>query len=132
MLPTSQSYHDIYSRRYLKCYNSILKILSAQEMFCLFVLLFLLFFRATSTAHRGSQVPRLGVKSEPQLPAYATVTATSDPRCICDLHNSSQKRQILNPLSEVRDQTRNVMVPSQIRFHCAMMGTPRNVKYYCQ
>ena len=31
---------------------------------------------------------------------------------------------ILNPLNEARDRTRNLMVPSQIRFHRAMMGTP--------
>ena len=40
------------------------------------------------------------------------------------LHHSSQQHQILNPLSEARDQTCNLMVPSQIHFHCATMGTP--------
>ena len=35
-----------------------------------------------------------------------------------------QQRRILNPLSEARDQILNLMVPSQIRFCCAMTGTP--------
>ena len=43
---------------------------------------------------------------------------------ICDIHHSSRQRQILNPLSRVRDQTCNLTVPSRIRFHCAMTGTP--------
>ena len=34
------------------------------------------------------------------------------------------ERQILNPLSEARDQTRNLMVPSWIHFHPTMTGTP--------
>ena len=51
------------------------------------------------------EVPRLGVKSKLQLPAYTTATATQDPSHTCDLHRSSQQHQILNPLSEARDQT---------------------------
>ena len=51
------------------------------------------------------EVLRLGVKSELQLPAYITAIATPDPRCVCDLHHSSWQCQILNPLSETRDQT---------------------------
>ena len=35
------------------------------------------------------EVPVLGVRSELELPAYATATATWDPRLICDLHHSS-------------------------------------------
>ena len=35
------------------------------------------------------KVPRLGVESELQLPAYTTVTATRDPSHIFDLHHSS-------------------------------------------
>ena len=69
------------------------------------------------------EVPRLGVESELQLPACAT--ATQDPSHICDLHHSSRQRQILNPLREARDQTLNLMVPSQIRFLCATTGTPQ-------
>ena len=71
------------------------------------------------------EVPRLGFESELQLLATATATATPDLSCICDLHYSSRQGQILNPLSEVRNQTHNLMVPSWIHFHCARTGTPR-------
>ena len=60
------------------------------------------------------EVPRLGVKSELLLPAYATATATLDLSPVCDLHHSSQERWILNPLSDARDRTCNLMVTSQI------------------
>ena len=69
------------------------------------------------------EVPRLGVQSEVQLPAYATATATPDLSHVCDLHHSSQQCQILNPLSKARDRTPYLMVPSQIQFQCTMMGT---------
>ena len=42
-------------------------------------------------------------------------TATQDPSRICDLHHSSEQRQVVNPLSKGRDWTRNLMVPSRIR-----------------
>ena len=63
------------------------------------------------------EVPRLGVESGLQLPAYTTATATAMPDLshVWDLHRSSRQHRILNPLSEARDQTRNLMVPSQIR-----------------
>ena len=70
------------------------------------------------------EVPRLGVKSELQLPVYTTATATQDPSGICDLHNSRQ-RQILKPLIEARDRTHNLMVLTRICFHCTTTGTPR-------
>ena len=35
-----------------------------------------------------------------------------------------QQRQILDPLSEARDQTNSLMVPSGIRFRCTTMGIP--------
>ena len=69
------------------------------------------------------EVPRLGFKLELQLPAYTTVTATPDPSRICDLHHSSQQRQILYPLSEARDRTCNFMLLSWIHFRCTTMGT---------
>ena len=45
------------------------------------------------------EVPRLVVESALQLPSYTTATVTPGPSCLCDLHHSSQQRQILNPLS---------------------------------
>ena len=65
------------------------------------------------------EVPRLGVKSELLLPAYTTATAMPDLNLICDLHHSSRRCQVLDPLSEARDPTHNLMIPSQIRFCCA-------------
>ena len=71
------------------------------------------------------EIPRLGVKSELQLPAYTTVTATWDPSRVWDLHHSSWQHRILNPLSEVRDRTYNLMVPSRIYFCCTMIRNSR-------
>ena len=70
------------------------------------------------------EVPRLGVRLELLLPAYTTATTTPDLSHVGDLQHSSRQHQILNPLSEARDQTLNLMVPSRIRFHCATTGTP--------
>ena len=70
-----------------------------------------------------------GSQSRGQIGAVATGLHHShtiwDLSRICDLHHSSQKRQILNLLSEARDQTHNPMVPSQIHFRCATMGAPQ-------
>ena len=66
-----------------------------------------------------------GVTLELQLPAYAIATTTLDLSRVCDLHHSSQQHWILSSMSEARDQTRNLMVTSQIRFHCATMGIPQ-------
>ena len=60
------------------------------------------------------EVPRLGVESELQLPAYTTAIAMRDLSWICDLHYSSWQRWILNPLSEVRDRTLVLMDTSQV------------------
>ena len=67
---------------------------------------------------------RLEVKSEFYSLAYASATAMPNLICICKLHHSSGKYQILNPLSKARDQTCVFMVTSQIHFCCAIMGTP--------
>ena len=37
------------------------------------------------------EVPRLGIESELQLPAYATAMTTWNPSLICDLHHSSRQ-----------------------------------------
>ena len=54
----------------------------------------------------------------------AAATATGDPTCIYDLQDSSQQRQIPDPLSKARDWTCILMDPSWICFHCAKRGTP--------
>ena len=60
------------------------------------------------------KVPRLGVKSELQLPAYTTATATQDLSHICDLHHSSWQCRILNPVRGARDPTCILMETSQV------------------
>ena len=73
-------------------------------VFCFFCFLL---FRATPTAYGGSQVR---VELELQLPAYPTATAAPDPSRICGLRRGSQQRQILNQLSEARDQGPNLQL----------------------
>ena len=70
------------------------------------------------------EVPRLGVQLELQLLAYIAATATRDLSRICNRHHSSRQHQILNPPSEARDRTRNLVVSSRIRFHSTTTGTP--------
>ena len=60
------------------------------------------------------EVPRLGVEPELQLLAYTTDTATWDPSHTCDLCHSLWQCQILNPLSEGRDQTFILIDTSQV------------------
>ena len=66
------------------------------------------------------EVSSLGVKSELQLPA----TATPDLSPIFNLHHSSRKCRILNPLSKARDQTCILTDISQVRYRWATAGTP--------
>ena len=68
--------------------------------FC-FLLFFFFVFLGLHLWHMES--PRLGVKSELQLPAYTTATATWDLSCVCDLHCSLWQHRVFNPLSEARD-----------------------------
>ena len=82
---------------------------------CWFVCSFVAFL-GPHLQHMG--VPRPGVESELQLPAYSTAIATPD-------QSRSWQHWILNPLSKARDQTHNLMVPSRICFPCATTGTPK-------
>ena len=90
--------------------------------FLSFLSFFLFFFLRPHP--RRMEVPRLGVESELQLLPYITATAMPNPSHVCDPHHSSWQCQIPNPLSQARDQTRNLMVPSRIRFRCGTTGTP--------
>ena len=71
--------------------------------------LFIYLFCFLGPRLRHMDVPRPGVGSELQLPAYATVTATPDPSCICNLRLSLHPGRILNPLREAGDRTRILM-----------------------
>ena len=65
-----------------------------------------------------------GVESELQPLAYTTAAATLDLSHVCDLHHSSWQRQILNPLSEARDQTHVLVEPSWVCYCWATTGEP--------
>ena len=69
------------------------------------------------------EIPRLGVKSEPQLPAYTTATSIWDLSCVCNLYHSSRQCWILNPLSKARDWTGILMYTSRVYYHWATLGT---------
>ena len=82
------------------------------DSFYLFIYCLFVFLGPYHMAYGGSQASSLiGAVAL----AYAKATATQDPSHVCDLHHSSRQGQILNPLSEARGWTRNLVVPSQIR-----------------
>ena len=100
------SFADLYINHVFQFLFSFLSL-----SFCL--------LRAVPTTH---EVPRLGVKSELQLLAYATATATQDPSRVCNLHHSLWQCPILNPLIKARDRTRILMGTSWVHYCWATMG----------
>ena len=98
-------------------------------MFLLFG--FCLFVCFLGLHSRLMEIPRLGVESKLQLPAYATATATATPdlSLVWDLHHGSQQHWIADPLSKARDWTCILMDTSCICFCCATMGTPESYFY---
>ena len=72
-----------------------------------------LFFWATPSAHGGSQARGL-IRASAAGHSHSNIRSE-----LCLQHTL----QFLNPLNKARDQTRNLMFPSQIRFHLATMGT---------
>ena len=77
--------------------------------------------RAASAAYGGSHARGL-------IGAVAASLHQNHSNTGSELHlqPTPQLMAMLNPLREARDQTLNLMVPSGIRFHCAMTGTPRH------
>ena len=80
-----------------------------------------LLFRAVPAAYGGSYT-RGGIRATAASLHHSHGNARSEP---C-LRPTPQPQQcwILNPLSQARDRTRNLMVPSRLRFCCTTMGTP--------
>ena len=73
---------------------------------------------------RHTEVPRRGVELKLQLPTYSTARAMPDLSRICNLHHSSQKCWILNPLGGARDGTHILVDTSWVCFCRATTGTP--------
>ena len=71
------------------------------------------------------EVPRLGVKSELQLPGYTTATATLG-RTYTSAHSNAGS---FNPMSEARDQTCILMNTSWVHYCWALMGTPLGERF---
>ena len=105
------------------------KLFSTCRCVFLFVCLFLSFVSLGlyPLAYGGSQARGL---IRATAAAYARATAMPDLSHVCDLHHSSQQCQIINPLSEARNQTHNLIFPSQICFRCATTGIP-NLFFWC-
>ena len=57
------------------------------------------FFSFLGLLVQHTEFPKLGVKSELQLPALTTATVIPDPNHVCDLHHSSRQHWILNTLN---------------------------------
>ena len=83
-------------------------------LICLLSIYLFIYFCLFRAAPAAYEVPRLGVQSELQPPAFAT--AMKDPSQDCRLYHNSWKLNpwILNPLSKARDRTRVLMDASQV------------------
>ena len=75
------------------------------------------------------EVPRLGVESELQRPAYTTATATQDLSHVCDLHHSSWQRRILNPLNKAGMEPASLRILVSFLFCWATAGTPSGTSF---
>ena len=80
-----------------------------------------LLFRASSIACGGFQARNPSGTTDASLHHCHSDAGSYH---ICDLYQSSRQHQILNLMSEARDRTCNLMVPSRIHFSCPTMGTP--------
>ena len=110
----------------------VFKFLSMLAKFTFFITEFFFFiFNFFFLLFRATPAPVVYVNSQARDWIGATATGlhhshsnVSDPSFVCNLHHSSQKCQILHPLSETRDRSHILMDTSWIHFHWAMMGTP--------
>ena len=71
------------------------------------------------------EVPRLGIKSELQLLATATATATPDLSESATYTTAHSNARSFDPLSKARDGTQILIDSSRVCFHCTTAGTPK-------
>ena len=95
--------------------------LMASDVEHLFMRLFAFFFFSLGLCPWHMEVPKLGVQSELQLPAYVTATAAPDPSQVFDLHHSSQQHRILNLLRPGIEPTASWLL---VRFNSSAPRTP--------
>ena len=76
------------------------------------------------------EVPRLWVKLELQMPAYATATVTRDPSHICNLHHSSWQHWIPNPQVRPGIEPASSWIRFRFLIHSATTGTPFLFYFY--
>ena len=74
---------------------------------------------ATPTAYGGLARGQIGAAAASLYHSHSN--SGSKPH----LQPIPQLTAMLTPLSKARDQTRNLMVPSEIHFCCTMTGTPK-------
>ena len=102
----------------------LLHILCVNTVLFLKNLSFFFFFFFLGLRLQHMEVPSLRVEWELKLLTYTTATATQDPSCVFNLHQSSWQSLILNPLSESGDQTHILMDTSQVSYHGATRRIP--------
>ena len=95
----------------------LMQLIPLMGINCICFAFSIFFFFLLGPHLQHTEVPRLGVELELQLPVYSTAIARPDPSHVCDLHHSSQQHGIPHPLSGARDQICVLMDPSQVRYH---------------
>ena len=91
-------------------------------LFLFFIYFILLCFLGLHPWHM--EVPKLGVESELQLPAYTTATATPNLSHVCHLHYSSGQRQILNSWAKPGIELASSWILVRFVNRWATKGTP--------
>ena len=76
------------------------------------------------------EVPRLGVKSELQLPFYTTATAMQDLSQVYNLSTAHHNARSLNPLSKIRDLACILTNTSRVCYLWATTGTPQLISLW--
>ena len=126
---TFEMYHYIFkSKSFFLFFSFFLpSFLSFLPSFLSFLPSFLLLFRAAWAACGSCQAR--GLIGAAAAGLHHSHSNTRSKSHLWPTHHSSRQHWILNPLSDARDWTLNLMVPSRICFHCSMMETPKNKEF---
>ena len=98
-----QQINSIYVSSHLSDWVIIFFLYTLYSFYILLNTIYIFFCFILGPYPQHIEVPKLGVESELQLPAYTATIATPDPSCIWDLYPRSWQCWILNLLSEARN-----------------------------